>query len=113
MTTIVYDLPRPPEGEQWCTGCVMLLRGKLDQQNAEEVKRLAADEHPDAVKIYRPKLAAPYILREAVVRAPFHMMPDMGILDLCWTCAAGVAPVQRSALAMPNGLPPGLIRGQG
>lgn len=106
MTQIVYDLPPPPEGEEWCTGCVMLLRGQIDKEHDSEVAVLARDGK-DEVKLIKPRVRVFDRLRLACVIAPFFLAPELGLMRLCWTCAAGIEPARVSALATPNGLPPG------
>lgn len=104
MTQIVYDLPTPPEGEEWCTGCVMLLRGKLDKEFGSQSVELAKDGK-DEIKLIKPHARfGAGRLRMAVVTAPFALAPELGMMRLCWTCSAGIAPVTRSPLARPQGL---------
>jgi len=105
MTALVYDLPLPPDGEEWCSGCVMLLRGKVDKEYHSQAVELAKDGR-DEVKLIRPKVPGAGRLRVAVVSAPFALAPELGLMRVCWTCAAGMAPVAQSSLARP-----GLARG--
>lgn len=103
MTSIAYDLPAPPDGDEWCSGCVMLLRGQIDKEHASEAAELAKDGK-DEVKLVRPRVKVFDRLRLACVTAPFYLAPELGLMRLCWTCVAGIAPVTRSPLARPQGL---------
>ena len=107
----VTGLPDPPEGKQWCAMCVMLAKGIINGQHAQEVAELAADGK-DGDRWFSAR--EPFPLQAAQVRAMVAEMPQAGVLDVCWTHAAGITVKPQSPIAPANGpLPPGLIRGRG
>lgn len=107
----ITGLPDPPDGKQWCVMCVMLAKGIINERNARAYAEVNADGKDSDQWI---SVREPFALQPAQVRAIAAEMPQAGVLDLCWTHAAGITLKAQSQIAQANGpLPPGLIRGRG
>lgn len=114
MTNAWIDLPRPPEGQQWCVACVMFAKARINTEYGHQITSLAADGIDEDFVI---KPARPPRLEVAVVRGLCAQVQQLGILDLCWTHVAGVQVQAVSALdpayqKQPVQIPPGLLRGR-
>lgn len=103
-------LPGPPDGEQWCTACVMFAKGNIDaelQEQYEVLNKDGKDEHK--------WLAAPlrgYPLQIAVVYGLCAELMQLGILHLCWTHLAGFKVKPKRQVATADELiAPGLLKG--
>jgi hypothetical protein len=105
VSSVWVSGPPPPEGEAWCTACVMLCKGMINEAHRAQGERIAADGKPNTHPVWiAPKETLP--IQVAVVRALWDMMPQLGILDLCWTHVAGASWEHVSSLAVPPGLAP-------
>jgi hypothetical protein len=89
--------------------CLMLAKARLNA-GSPDLQQLARDGHPDK------EHWVPWD-RGIKLLTAYHQaisdLPQLGLIDLCWTHTAGLSVQPASQLAVPNGgqIPPGLIRG--
>lgn len=105
MSSVWVNGPRPPGDSVWCTACGMLAKGLINKQHEAEGEKIVTDGQPGTnPRWINPDKWLP--LQPAVVRGLWDMMPQLGILDLCWTHLAGASWEHVSSLAVPPGLAP-------
>jgi hypothetical protein len=105
VSSVWINGPRPPGDSVWCTACAMLAKGLINEEHKAEGEKIVTDGKSNA----NPRWISPVRwlpLQPAVVRGLWDMMPQLGILDLCWTHVAGASWEHVSTLAVPPGLAP-------
>ena len=102
----ITGMPVPVEGEIFCTGCVMLAKGIINERYRAEGEKIVADGKPNTHPRWLDVSGYTLPVQLAVVRGLWDMMPQLGILDLCWTHVAGASWEHVSSLAVPPGLAP-------
>lgn len=107
------DPPEPPADAEhgWCTMCLMLAKTRIGKQNFDAINAAVNDGHG------RDKVAwIPWDKSIELFPGWYYAVSDwpaLGLLWLCWTHVAGMQVERVSPLLGADGMPPGLIRGQG
>ena len=109
------DPPDPPKGLSWCQACLYREKGRLLRRIQAETAKLLNDGNETAEKWFAwPADAKLYPARYRGVNVEYL---QLGQLDLCFSCLAGIEVEAVSALDPRRGgsiqLPPGFQRGIG
>lgn len=109
------DPPPPPDGQHWCQACLYRGKGRLLRALAAETEKLLADGNERAEKWFAWDTSIK--LYPATVRGLNVELQNLGELDLCFSCLAGIDVERVSPLDPRKGgslqLPPGFQRGFG
>jgi hypothetical protein len=99
--------------EGLCLVCLMVARGAELDALAAEWEALERDRHDDRQKWFAWD-GARTLIREAVVDGISDVLPQAGLIPLCWDHLGGLTmPKAASGLANGGKIPPGLLRGRG
>ena len=99
-------MPFPEPGEKFCTACMMLAKGIINERHRAAGEKIVADGQPNTNARWLDASDYTLPVQSAVGRGLWDMMPQLGILDLCWTHVAGASWEHVSSLAVPPGLAP-------
>jgi hypothetical protein len=106
MTAVRFcEPPPPPEGQRWCVMCLMLAKHAITEKAGPD--RLIALARDGKKGVHWVPWDRDGFLLPAYCRG-FTEMPQLGIVDVCWTHLAGGVGEASSLL-----IPPGLHRGRG
>lgn len=92
-TTMYFDGPAPPEGHYWCSICAMFGKQAFIEANQEAIQAAHRGSDDDPPIRFDMGTLDGSELRVAVTRAFSPQMPQLGLLDLCWSHAAGIMPM--------------------
>jgi hypothetical protein len=99
---VFFDGPEPPEGQQWCAICVMLVKQAVIEAEHTMIdvsKRGDESDPPMRIDIARHVKLGGHELAAAVTRAISTVVPQWGPMDVCWSHALGLQ-------LMPGGVMP-------
>lgn len=114
MSSLMFSLPEPPEGQEWCGYCAGLYKYAVIVANEKRIKEIQADSKPGVTWVNQVGVPDLPPLMVAVVRSVCLMASNLGTMGLCWSHAPAISPKPASSLVLPDGqLPPGLAMGRG
>jgi hypothetical protein len=100
--------PDPPDGRVWCVMCLMLAKNQITSAHPE----LAEVQASSKTLTHYVAWDTTIMLMPAMTKG-ISDVPQLGVVDVCWTHLAGIKVGQASPLVLGNGMPNGLVRGQG
>lgn len=103
---VMYEGPKPPEGERWCFVCAFTFKAAVNERFAATIEQ--AQKEPDGspvMTIDATETEGLPPLYPAVATGLFVALQQFGPLDLCWSHLNAIRLQTASGLALP---PPGM-----